>query len=167
MLSDSKHDVITVGKVDDLFAGRGVTQAKHTKSNAEGIERIIEYLIGDFHGLLFANLVDFDMVWGHRNDVNGFAGGLEYFDNKLPDILATLKDNDLLIISADHGCDPTTPSTDHSREYVPLLAYSPSFKSAGQNLGTRHTFADIGATISEIFGLTGLKAGLSFLKDLQ
>jgi phosphopentomutase len=167
MLSDSKLDVITVGKVDDLFAGRGVTQSKHTKSNAEGIERIIEYLAANFHGLLFANLVDFDMVWGHRNDVNGFAGGLEYFDNKLPDILATLKDNDLLIISADHGCDPTTPSTDHSREYVPLLAYSPSFKSAGQNLGTRNTFADIGATISEIFGLTGLKAGTSFLKDFK
>lgn len=167
LLAESKHDVITVGKVDDLFAGRGVTNSKHTKSNAEGIERIIEFLKSEFHGLLFANLVDFDMVWGHRNDVNGFAGGLEYFDSRLPEILAALRQDDLLIISADHGCDPTTPSTDHSREYVPLLAYSPGFVSAGSNLGIRATYADIGATISEIFGLSGLKAGESFLKDLK
>jgi phosphopentomutase len=167
LLAKSKYDVITVGKVDDLFAGRGVTKSRHTKSNAEGIECIIEFLKGEFNGLLFANLVDFDMIWGHRNDIRGFAGGLEYFDSRLPQILATLHNDDLLIISADHGCDPTTPSTDHSREYVPLLAYSPGFTSIGQNLGTRSTYADIGATISEIFGLTGLKAGESFLKDLK
>lgn len=167
LLADLKRDVITVGKVDDLFAGRGVTRSNHTKSNAEGIERIIELLKGEFHGLLFANLVDFDMIWGHRNDVEGFAGGLEYFDSRLPEILASLRSEDLLIVSADHGCDPTTPSTDHSREYVPLLAYSPSFTNIGKSLGTRRTYADIGATISDIFGLTGLKAGESFLKDLK
>jgi len=167
LLAESKHDVITVGKVDDLFAGRGVTKSKHTKSNAEGIERIIEFLKTDFNGLLFANLVDFDMVWGHRNDIKGFAGGLEYYDTRLPEILAALRKDDLFVISADHGCDPTTPSTDHSREYVPLLAYSPGFVESGKNLGTRQTYADIGATISEIFGLSGLKAGKSFLKDLK
>jgi phosphopentomutase len=167
MLSESGHDVITVGKVDDLFAGRGVTKSMHTKSNGEGIEQIIEFLKSGFRGLLFANLVDFDMVWGHRNDVKGFAGGLEYFDTKFPEIIAAMRDDDLLIITADHGCDPTTPSTDHSREYVLLLAYSPGFTKAGRNLGTRQTFADIGATINEIFGLSGLKAGESFLKELK
>jgi phosphopentomutase len=168
LLSESSHDVITVGKVDDLFAGRGVTKSQHTKSNQEGIERIIDFLKTEFHGLLFANLVDFDMIWGHRNDAAGFAGGLEYFDSRLPEILAVLRKDDLFIITADHGCDPTTTSTDHSREYTPLLAYSPGFQSlSGKNLGIRRTFADIGATISEIFGLTGLMAGDSFLKELK
>jgi phosphopentomutase len=166
-LSASGFDVITVGKVDDLFAGRGVTKSQHTKSNAEGIDSIIEFLSSQFHGLLFANLVDFDMAWGHRNDVKGFGGGLEYFDQKLPDILACLNDDDLLIISADHGCDPTTPSTDHSREYVPLLAYSPAFVSDKKNLGTRKTFADVGTTIAEIFGITGINDGHSFYGELK
>lgn len=166
-LAVSGFDVITVGKVDDLFAGQGVTKAQHTKSNAEGIESIIEFLAAKFPGLLFANLVDFDMVWGHRNDIKGFAGGLEYFDTKLPEILEHLNGDDILIISADHGCDPTTPSTDHSREYVPLLVYSPSFTGKSRNLGVRKTFADVGSTIAEIFGISGIFDGNSFYKELK
>ena len=161
------NDTITVGKVDYLFAERGVTQANHTRSNAEGIEVIIDKLQHqDFTGLMFANLVDFDMLWGHRNDYKAFAGGLEYFDTKLPEILSSLRNNDLLIITADHGCDPTTPSTDHSREYVPLLVYSKVFKQSGSDLGIRRTFADIAATIADIFVLGKMKDGKSFAGDL-
>jgi len=166
-LKKSGHDVITVGKVDYLFAERGVTKANHTKSNAHGIGVTIDILNTiDFHGLLFINLVDFDMLWGHRNDVKDFADGLEYFDSKLPDILGVLRKDDLLIITADHGCDPTTASTDHSREYVPLLAYSKVFNDTGKNLGVRDTFADIAATIAEIFNINEIKNGQSFAEKL-
>jgi phosphopentomutase len=161
------RDVITVGKVDYLFAERGVTQANHTRSNAEGIEVIIDKLRHhDFTGLMFANLVDFDMLWGHRNDYKAFAAGLEYFDSRLPEILSSLKNDDLLIITADHGCDPTTPSTDHSREYVPLLVYSKAFTQPGADLGIRQTFVDIAATIADIFALGKMKDGNSFAGDL-
>lgn len=166
-LKESGSNVITIGKVDYLFAGRGITHTNHTKSNAHGIEVTIEKLSGeDFRGLLFINLVDFDMLWGHRNNVEDFAGGLEYFDSKLPEIVAALRDDDLLIITADHGCDPTTPSTDHSREYVPLLVYSKSFNAAGNDLGVRSSFADIAATIAGIFGINDIKNGTSFAKEL-
>ncbi len=166
-LSGSGLDVLTIGKVDDLFAGRGVTRAIHTKSNAEGIEAIIEnFPDGIERGLVFANLVDFDMLWGHRNDVQGFAEGLRQFDSRLPYILDRLSENELLIICADHGCDPTTPSTDHSREYVPLIVYSPALRSFG-DLGTRETFADVAATISENFALPKTENGESFLGTLQ
>jgi phosphopentomutase len=166
-LKASGRDVITVGKVDYLFAGRGVTLAKHTKSNAHGIESTIEVLSNtEFNGMLFVNLVDFDMLWGHRNDVRQFAGGLEYFDSRLPDILSVLRPDDLFIITADHGCDPTTASTDHSREFVPLIAFTNSSSGQGKNLGVRSTFADIAATIAEIFEIEGIKHGKSFAKEL-
>jgi phosphopentomutase len=166
-LDSAGYDVITVGKVDYLFAERGVTQANHTRSNAEGIEVTIEKIKNhDFSGLLFINLVDFDMLWGHRNNARDFAGGLEYFDTKLPEILAALRDNDLFIITADHGCDPTTPSTDHSREYVPLLVYANTFQGAERNLGVRETFADLAATVADIFGIKKTESGKSFAGEL-
>jgi phosphopentomutase len=165
-LSQSGHDVITVGKVDDLFAAKGITASNHTKTNEAGIEEIIRLFGQPFKGLVFANLVDFDMVWGHRNDARGFADGLEYFDKHLPEILAKMNDHDMLIISADHGCDPTTPSTDHSREYVPLIVYSPAFKNGGTNLGTRNTFGDVAATIADYFSVGPTIAGTSFAEEL-
>jgi len=167
LLHESGLDVLTIGKVDDLFAGRGVTRAVHTKSNSEGIEAIIEYFPDRIErGLVFANLVDFDMLWGHRNDVQGFAAGLRQFDSRLPEILDRFGDDDLLIICADHGCDPTTASTDHSREYVPLIVYSSDLGNSG-DLGTRETFADVAATILENFALPRAENGESFLGILR
>jgi len=166
-LKSAGYDVITVGKVDYLFAGRGVTKANHTRSNAEGIETTIRLLQDDFQGLLFINLVDFDMLWGHRNNAREFAAGLEYFDSKLPEIIANLRNDDLLIITADHGCDPTTQSTDHSREYVPILVYSNLFKPDGVNLGIRKSFADIASTIAELFEVGEFKAGESFAGEFK
>ena len=160
-------EVITIGKVDYLFAGKGVTRANHTRSNAEGIESTKDILAKKFRGLLFINLVDFDMLWGHRNDAAAFAAGLEFFDKKLPEILSQLAEDDLFMITADHGCDPTTPSTDHSREYVPLLVYSKSFASSGENLGIRETFADIAASIAEVFDLPRFSHGKSFSGELR
>ncbi len=166
-LKAANYDVITVGKVDYLFAGRGVTKTNHTKSNAHGIDVIIDKLSGEeFSGLLFANLVDFDMLWGHRNNAEEFGRGLEFFDSRLPAIINALRDDDLLIITADHGCDPTTPSTDHSREYVPLLVYSNIFQDGG-SLGTRGTFADIAATVADNFGVDGMIDGTSFAGELK
>lgn len=149
-----------VGKVDDLFAGRHL-RSVHTRDNAEGVERILTFLNGDHHGFCFANLVDFDQLHGHRNDVAGFADALEAFDALLPRLLASLREDDLLIITADHGNDPTTPSTDHSRERVPVLVAGPRVRPAG--LGTRDTFADVGASIAEWFALPWRGAGRSFL----
>ena len=166
-LKKSGYDVITVGKVDYLFAEKGVTQTNHTRSNADGIEVTIQKLKSDFKGLLFINLVDFDMLWGHRNNYKEFAKGLEYFDTKLPEILANLKEDDLFIITADHGCDPTTPSTDHSREYVPILVYSKAFKEAGRSLGIRETFSDLAATILDIMEAGKAKNGVSFAGELR
>lgn len=167
VLKESGMAVTTIGKVDDLFAGRGVTRAVHTKSNAEGIEAFIRAIAEESSpGLVFANLVDFDMLWGHRNDVVGFAKGLRQFDDRLPEIIGKLRKKDVLIICADHGCDPTTPSTDHSREYVPLLVYSPVFVKSC-DLGTRGSFADVSATILRNFELPTLGSGISFMEVLQ
>lgn len=149
-----------VGKVDDLFAGRHL-RSHHTRDNAEGIDRLLEFLDGAHHGFCFANLVDFDQLYGHRNDVAGFAGALEAFDTALPRLLASLREDDLLIITADHGNDPTTPSTDHSRERVPVLVAGPRVRPAA--LGTRETFADVGASMAEWFALSWRGAGRSFL----
>lgn len=149
-----------VGKVDDLFAGRHL-QSHHTQDNAEGVERVLTFLDGDHHGFCFANLVDFDQLFGHRNDEAGFAGALEAFDAELPRLLASLREDDLLIITADHGNDPTTPSTDHSRERVPVLVAGPRVQPAA--LGIRDTFADVGASIAEWFALPWRGAGRSFL----
>ena len=152
-----------VGKVDDLFASRSIS-SRHTVSNAEGIELIREWLSGPESGLLFANLVDFDQLYGHRNDALGFYKALQEFDRALPSLISPLKEDDLLFITADHGNDPTTPSTDHARERVPLLALGPAI--APTDLGIRPTFSDLGATIGEWLGVSYRGAGRSFLSEL-
>lgn len=164
-LSEKGFDVIAVGKINDIFAGKGITEAIGTKNNADGIERTLGYLQKDFNGLCFINLVDFDMLYGHRNDVDGYAKALAYFDEKLPELLAGLRDDDLLMITADHGCDPSTPSTDHSREYIPWVITGKQVK-AGANLGTSPTFANIGATILEYFGVEPRITGKSSLNEI-
>jgi phosphopentomutase len=158
--------VIGIGKIEDLYAGRGLSHSIHTKSNSDGMDKLAEALRVFKTGLVFINLVDFDMLWGHRNNPDGFAAGLEEFDRRLPEFTELLKKEDILMITADHGCDPTTPSTDHSREYVPLLVYGGSIAS-NRNLGTRESFCDVGATIAEIFGIKGTGYGKSFLKEIQ
>lgn len=157
-LKSAGFDVIGVGKINDIFAGKGITEFVRTSGNPEGIARTIEYLDRDFEGLCFVNLVDFDMLYGHRNDVDGYAKALHYFDEHLPRIIEKMRPEDILMITADHGCDPGTPSTDHSREYVPLLIYGNPV-TPGKNLGTRTSFADIGATILEYFGISSHIAG--------
>ena len=161
-IRDAGLDSIAVGKISDIFAGSGVTEIIRTANNTEGIARTLELLRRDFHGICFVNLVDFDMVYGHRNNAPGYAEALMEFDRALPEICAGLKKEDLLMITADHGCDPSTPSTDHSREYTPLVAWSPSV-FPGTNLGTHSTFADIGATAVDFFGLENHTDGSSFL----
>jgi phosphopentomutase len=158
--------VLAVGKINDIFAGRGISEYSSTKGNMDGIAKTLEYLHRDDPGLIITNLVDFDMIYGHRNNVQGYAQALEEFDARLPEILATLKSEDMLIITADHGCDPTTVSTDHSREYVPLLVYGHQLK-CGMDLGIRKTFADVGATIADYLGLDPLRHGKSFYKDIK
>ncbi len=166
LISGSNLSVIAVGKINDIFAGKGVTDTVRTKNNDEGIDRLIEITRRDFSGLCFVNLVDFDMVYGHRNNVDGYAEALSFFDSRLPAILEGLKKDDILMITADHGCDPSTPSTDHSREYTPLVVYGNSI-SESNNIGTRSTFADIAATITEYLGIgERTAAGTSFLKDI-
>lgn len=161
-LKDAGMDVISVGKIKDIFAGRGITEAVYTKGNEEGIERTLEYLERDFEGLCFVNLVDYDMLYGHRNDIDGYARALTYFDEQLPEMLHRLREDDVLMITADHGCDPGyTVSTDHSREHTPFLMYGE--KVAPGNLGTRETFADIGATVLACFGIEPEFAGTSML----
>ncbi len=151
-LKETGHDVIAVGKIYDIFAGQGITEHVYTGGNAEGIERTLEYLDKDFDGLCFVNLVDFDMLYGHRNDVDGYAKALTAFDEALPKILAAMRKDDILMITADHGCDPGYKvSTDHSREYTPFVMYGSKVKPG--NLGTRETFADIGATVLSYFGI--------------
>jgi phosphopentomutase len=158
--------VIGIGKIEDLFAGHGLTESIHTKNNSDGMDKLVEAIKKFEKGLLFINLVDFDMLWGHRNDPQGFASGLEDFDLRLSEVLNLLRSDDLLVITADHGCDPTTPSTDHSREYVPLLVYGKSIKK-GVNLGTRKSFSDVGKTIAEIFEVSGTKNGESFWDKIK
>ena len=164
-IRDAGLDSIAVGKISDIFAGSGVTEIIRTANNTEGIARTLELLRRDFHGICFVNLVDFDMVYGHRNNAPGYAEALMEFDRALPEICAGLKKEDLLMITADHGCDPSTPSTDHSREYTPLVAWSPSV-FPGTNLGTHSTFADIGATVVDFFGLENHTDGSSFLPEI-
>lgn len=164
-LVENGRDVIAVGKINDIFAGKGISRFMRTKGNAEGIERTIELTNEDFNGLCFVNLVDFDMLYGHRNDVDGYAKALTYFDERLPEIMEGLREDDLLMITADHGCDPSTPSTDHSREYIPWVIYGKNVK-AGANLGTRPTFSDIAATILDYFDVTPKTTGTSLLQEI-
>lgn len=162
VLKGNQKDVIAVGKIRDIFVGKGITEYVYTKGNEEGIDRTLEYLDKDFEGLCFINLVDFDMLYGHRNDIDGYAKALSYFDKKLPEIMKKLKEDDILMITADHGCDPGyTVSTDHSREYTPFLLYGKKIKP--QNLGTRETFADIAATVLDYFDLEKPFDGTSML----
>lgn len=164
-LKEHGYDVLSVGKIYDIFAHRGMTDYVFTSGNPEGIDKTIERTARDFHGLCFTNLVDTDMIYGHRNDAVGYAKAISYFDSKLPELLAGLREDDLLMISADHGCDPVTPSTDHSREYVPWVIAGPRVK-AGTNLGTRPTFADISATILDFLGAPALGVGTSHLDEI-
>lgn len=161
-IKESGKEVIAVGKINDIFAGQGVTEMVRTSGNGEGIDRTLEYLKKDFEGLCFINLVDYDMLYGHRNDVDGYAKALTYFDERLPEILQAMKEEDILMITADHGCDPITPSTDHSREYTPLVIAGAPVKQ-GVNLGTRASFADTAATILDYLEVRGEISGESFL----
>lgn len=163
-LKEAGYSVLAVGKINDIFAGSGVTEMVYTKNNSEGIEETLKYQKKEFEGLCFINLVDFDMVYGHRNDVDGYAKALSYFDEQLPRFLESMQEEDILMITADHGCDPSTPSTDHSREYTPLIVYGNQIKG-NTNLGTRKTFADIGSTILEYFNVPSRIQGESFLEE--
>ena len=157
--------VVSVGKVRDLFAGRGITRAIPAASDAHGMDAILQAMEETGGGLIFANLVDFDAVYGHRNDVAGYAANLERFDQRLPTVLGRLGPGDLLVVTGDHGNDPTTPSTDHSREHVPVLATGPRVR-AGVDLGTRRTFADLGQTLAQVFDVPPLPHGTSFLEAI-
>ena len=161
-LKDSGREVLAIGKICDIFAGKGITEFVRTKNNADGIDKTLNWMDRDFEGLCFTNLVDYDMLYGHRNDVEGYAKALTYFDERLPELLAKLLPEDVLMITADHGCDPSTPSTDHSREYTPWIIYSQNLPM-GNNYGTRNTFADIGATILDYFDITAKIHGKSIL----
>lgn len=157
-------DVVGIGKIEDIFAHRGITAVDHTKNNHDGIEATLRFLKEGEGDLIFTNLVDFDMLYGHRNDVEGYGRALEYFDEKLPDILGSMTEDDLLIITADHGCDPCYPGTDHTREYIPVLALIGGGKSA--DLGTLLTFADIGCTVYDYLTGESWNCGKSFLDRL-
>ena len=165
-LEKAGFECIGVGKISDIFAGSGITQQIRTQNNTDGIEKTIRLMDNDFEGICFVNLVDFDMVYGHRNDAPGYARALMEFDQALPELMRQMGEDDLLMITADHGCDPSTPSTDHSREYTPMLAWSKKIRY-GTNIGTRATFADIGATVLEYFGLENCTDGQSFLKEIR
>ncbi len=162
---DYGKKVLAIGKIEDLFSGRGINRAIHTNGNADGIEKTIDAIKNAEEDMIFTNLVDFDMLYGHRNNIEGYAKALEEFDKKLPEIMSALRDDDILILTADHGNDPSTPSTDHSREYIPIIAYGRNLKS-NVNIGTRDTFADISATILDIFDMEKLENGTSFKNEI-
>ncbi len=164
LLKNNKKDVISIGKISDIFANTGITRSIKTKNNQDGINKLLNIIKEKFNGLCFVNLVDFDMLYGHRNDIDGYAQALNEFDEKLIEITQNLRKDDILILTADHGCDPGDISTDHTREYVPLLVYGPKIR-AGVNLGTRESFGDISATILEYFGINNSEFK-SFLGDV-
>jgi phosphopentomutase len=164
-LAASNTPVVSIGKIHDLFAGRNTGRAIHTGSDAEGMDRLQETMADTPAGFVFVNLVDFDTVYGHRNDLSGYAANLERFDERLARLLPSLLPSDLLVVTADHGNDPSTPSTDHSREYVPLLLTGAQVRPA-RDIGTRTTFADLGQTLADIFGVAPLGHGTSFLGDI-
>jgi phosphopentomutase len=164
-LTSAGHEVIAIGKIEDLFAGRGIARAIHTTSDAHGMDVVEAEMAKADRGLIFANLVDFDTQYGHRNDVAGYAANLERFDARLKTLLPQLRPDDLLVVTADHGNDPTTPSTDHSREHVPVMLTG-SHVRAGVDLGVRPTFADLGQTLAEVFAVPRLDHGASFLGEI-
>ncbi|KYH35708.1 phosphopentomutase [Clostridium tepidiprofundi DSM 19306] len=162
-ISEKDLNVMAVGKIEDIFNGKGITDAVHTKGNMDGVDKTLEYIKTNKAGLIFTNLVDFDMKYGHRNDVEGYANALVEFDNRLPEIIDAMSEQDVLIITADHGCDPTTSSTDHSREYIPVLIYGSQIKP-NVNIGTRKCFCDIGKTILDVLNIENELNGESFKK---
>lgn len=164
-IKEAGQEVIGVGKIEDIFNHQGITQALHTHDNMDGVDQTIKFMQEDNKGLIFTNLVEFDSAWGHRNNVQGYADGIMDFDNRLPEIFENMKDSDVLIINADHGCDPTTEGTDHTREYIPVLAYGKEVKS-GVNLGIRRTFADIGQTVGDLLQVEKLEEGTSFKNEI-
>jgi phosphopentomutase len=164
-LQDNGYDSIALGKISDIFDGEGVTKAIRTKSNMDGMDKLVESMEEDFTGLNFLNLVDFDALFGHRRDPNGYGEAIQEFDQRLPEVLEELKEDDLLIITADHGNDPVHHGTDHTREYVPVLVYHKGI-STGKELEVSNTFADIGATIADIYGVKKPEIGKSFLNQL-
>ena len=165
-LKEQGYNVVAVGKIEDIFAGSGITEAKHAKNNMNGVDVTIEYIKDSSdRTLIFTNLVEFDSTWGHRRDALGYGKGLEEFDQRLPEIIDAMQEEDLLIINADHGCDPTYKGTDHTREYVPLLAYSKSLKSV--NLGTLKSFADIGQSVADYLGAEPIRNGESFINKMR
>ncbi|MGA8941794.1 MAG: phosphopentomutase [Thermoactinomyces sp.] len=165
-LEDAGKDVIAIGKISDIYAGEGITESIHTKSNMDGVDQLLKVMKKEFDGLAFVNLVDFDAKYGHRRDPEGYADALEAFDARVPEILSSLRENDLLIITADHGNDPTHHGTDHTREHTPLLVYSNQLSKPG-SLGVRKSFADVGATIAENFDVQIPEIGTSFLGELK
>ncbi len=165
VLDEEGYPVVAVGKIEDIFAGSGVNESVHTESNNDGVDKTLDYMDWVLNGLIFTNLVDFDSKYGHRNNPQGYADCLEEFDGRIPEIIDKMRDYDLLIITADHGCDPMTESTDHSREYVPLLVYKKGMKPV--NLGVRGTYADIAATIADYFALEYDCPGVSFLGEIE
>jgi phosphopentomutase len=164
-IKNAGMEVAGVGKIEDIFAHRGLTMSSHTGNNMDGVDAILDFLNQDFQGLIFANLVDFDALYGHRNNPRGYADALEAFDRRMPEIMAGLRESDILIITADHGNDPTTPGTDHSRERVPILIVGESV-CKNVNLGTRSSFSDVAATIAEILQVGWPGSGVSFAKDI-
>lgn len=168
-IKDAGKDVIAVGKIKDIFAGKGITEFTYTQGNEEGIQKTLEYLDKDFEGLCFINLVDYDMLYGHRRDIDGYAKALSYFDERLPEILGKMREGDILMITADHGCDPGyTKTTDHTREYTPFIMYGSHIKPV--NLGTRDGFADIAATVLDYLNIEQKVSGQSMLdavKDMK
>jgi phosphopentomutase len=165
-LKDAGFDVIAIGKISDIYDGEGVTKSLRTVSNMDGMDKLVESLDMDFTGISFLNLVDFDALYGHRRDPEGYGKALEEYDARLPEVFAKMKDDDLLMITADHGNDPIAPGTDHTREYVPLLVYSKSM-SGGNELPLRETFADLGATVADNFQVKTPNYGKSFLNELK
>jgi phosphopentomutase len=165
-LKDGGLDVIAIGKISDIYDGEGVTQSLRTVSNMDGMDKLVETLAMDFTGISFLNLVDFDALFGHRRDPEGYGKALEEYDARLPEVFAKLNEDDLLMITADHGNDPVAPGTDHTREYVPLLVYSKNM-SEGKELPIRETFADLGATVAENFNVKLPNYGKSFLNEMK
>jgi phosphopentomutase len=164
-IKEANLDVIGIGKIEDIFNNVGITEALHTHDNMDGVDQTLNYMKQDNKGLIFTNLVEFDSSWGHRNNVEGYGQGIMDFDNRLPEILENMLDSDVLIINADHGCDPTMPGTDHSREYIPLIAYGKELKK-GVNLGVRSTFADIGKTVADLLKVRPIEEGISFKSEI-
>jgi phosphopentomutase len=165
-IKESGLDVIAVGKIEDIFNGQGITEAIHTKDNMHGVDETINYINKESNGLIFTNLVDFDSKYGHRRNIEGYKEALEEFDARIPQIIEALNEDDILIINADHGNDPTYKGTDHTREYIPLLVYGKNIKQ-GVNLGIRNSFADIGATVADILNVKLPKHGESFKNNIE